>query len=418
MRSRLLLAVFAMVLVIPAVISRGSDATRAQDEIAPLKIGALLPFTGDLSDFGQPMFNAMQLAVDEINEAGGVNGSPVELVQADDGTAPQQSVEEARRLVEVEGVSAIIGPAGSGQALQVIESVTAPGSILHFSHSATSNALTTVEDNDFFFRTTIADSAQGVVMADVAQSLGYASACTMYINNAYGQGLSEVFADAFTALGGTITAQVPHESEQGSFVSELTTCTEGNPDVLVAISYPESMGLYLREAIEQQLVENFIFSDGGRSPDMFAELGWSSFEGMQGTSAGAPDTSAGDLFDTSYEAAFETQPSIPYLREGYDAVYLIALAAEAADSVDPAAIRDALRDVANPEGEVVGPGVEEFTRALELIAAGTDIDYEGAAGSQNLDENGDVLTGTINIWAVQGEEVVVIESRDVDLSES
>ncbi|MCC6944297.1 MAG: ABC transporter substrate-binding protein [Thermomicrobiales bacterium] len=417
MRSRLILVAFALMLTIPMAISRGAGVTTAQDEIAPLKIGALLPFTGDLSDFGQPMFNAMQLAVDEINAAGGVNGQPVELVQGDDGTAPQQAVEEARRLVEVEGVSAIVGPAASGVAQQVIETVTGPGHILHFSHSATSNALTPVEDNDFFFRTTIADSAQGKVMAEVAQGLGYTSACTMYINGPYGQGLSAVFTESFEALGGTVTAQVPHESAQGSFVSELTACTEGNPDVLVAISYPESMSVYLREAVEQGLVENFLFSDGGRSPDMFAELGWSAFEGMQGTSAGAPDTAAGDAFDVAFEAAFGTQPSVPYLREGYDAIYLIALAAEVADSVDPTAMRDVLRDVANPPGEVVGPGSDGWTAALELIAAGTDIDYEGAAGSQNLDENGDVLTGTINIWAIQGEEVVIIESRDVDLSQ-
>lgn len=416
MRSRLIMVAFALMLTIPVAVSRGTSTTTAQDEIAPLKIGALLPFTGDLSDFGQPMFNAIELAVNQINEAGGVNGMPVELVQGDDGTAPQQAVEEARRLVEVEGVSAIIGPAASGVAQQVIETVTGPGHILHFSHSATSNALTAVEDNDFFFRTTIADSAQGKVMAEVAQSLGYTSACTMYINGPYGQGLSEVFAKSFEALGGTVTAQVPHESNQGSFVTELTTCTEGDPDVLVAISYPESMSVYLREAIEQGLADTFLFSDGGRSPDMFAELGWSNFEGMQGTSAGAPETAAGDAFDVAYEEAYGSPPSVPYLREGYDAVYLAALAAEAADSADPTAMRDALRGVANPEGEVVGPGVDGWKAAVELLAAGTDIDYEGAAGSQNLDENGDVLTGTIVIWAVQGEEVVVLESRDVDLS--
>src|SRR6187401_2559285 len=123
MRSRLLLVAFALMLTIPLAVSRGVSTTTAQDEIAPLKIGALLPFTGDLSDFGQPMYDAMQLAVDQINEAGGVNGQPVELVQGDDGTAPQQAVEEARRLVDVEGVSAIIGPAASGVAQQVIETV-------------------------------------------------------------------------------------------------------------------------------------------------------------------------------------------------------------------------------------------------------------------------------------------------------
>ncbi len=416
MRIRLLVIALTAMLVLPAIAAQSSPTIRAQEEVGPLKIGALMPFTGALSDFGPPFFDAAQLAVDEINAAGGVNGQPVELIQGDDGTAPQQAVEEARRLVEIEGVSAIIGPASSGDTLQVIESVTG-GSILHIGYSATSNALTAVDDGDFYFRTTIADSAQGVVMAQVAQELGYESACTMYINNAYGQGLSAVFAEAFTGLGGTVTAEVPHENEQPTFSSEITTCTDGSPDVLVAISYPESMSVYLREAIEADAVENFLFSDGGRSPDLFAELGWSSFEGFRGTSAGAPETEAGASFDAAYEAAFGSLPSLPYLREIYDAIYLIALAAEAADSVDPAAMRDVLRDVANPEGEIVGPGTEGFAAAVQLLADGTDIDYEGAAGSQNLDENGDNLTGTIVIWAIQGEEVVVVESRDVDLSE-
>lgn len=416
MRSRLKFLVLATALLLPAIGVFGSLSTSAQDEVAPLKVGVLMPFTGDLSDFGPSLFNAVELAANQINEAGGVNGSPIEIVQGDSATAPQQSVEEARRLIEIEGVSALIGPAGSGTTLQVAESVTVPASVLQISPSATTNALTTLEDNDFFFRTTIADSAQGVVMAEVAATLGYESVCTLYLNNAYGQGLSATFTGAFTAGGGTVTAEVPHESEQASFSSEIGVCTEAGPDALVAISYPESMGVYLREAIESGSVENFLFSDGGRAPDMFAELGWEPFEGMQGTSAGAPDTTAGADFDTAFAAAYGELPSLPYLRESYDAMYLIALAAEKADSVDSVAIRDALRDVANDPGEPVGPGVEGWQAAVQLIEEGTEIDYEGAAGEQNFDENGDVLTGTIVIWAIEGEEVVVVESRDVDLS--
>ena len=387
----------------------------AQDDAQPLKIGALLPFSGDLSDFGQPMFNGVELAVNEINEAGGVNGMPIELVRGDSATSPQQSVEEARRLVEVEGVNAIIGPAGSGSTLQVVEAVTGPSSILHFSASATSPALTIANDNDFFFRTTISDAAQGVVLADLAVEEGYTSACTMYVNNAYGQGLSDVFTTAFEERGGTVTAQVPHEQEQASYASELSACTEGEPDVLVAISYPESLRVYVREALEAGTVTNFLFSDGGRSPEAFAELGWDYFQDMYGTSAGAPETEAGTAFDAAYQDAYGDPPSIPYLRESYDAVYLIALAAELAGSTDPAEMRDALRDVSNEPGEVVNPGPEGWESAVSLIADGQDIDYQGAAGSLDFDDAGDVVIGTIITWQIQGEDIVVVRTEEIDL---
>jgi branched-chain amino acid transport system substrate-binding protein len=143
-------------------------------------------------------------------------------------------------------VSAIIGPAGSGEALPVVESVAGPAGMLVISPSATSPALTVANDSDFFFRTTISDGAQGVVIADLARELGYGSACVLYINNAYGQGLSDVFVDRFAATGGTVTAAVPHEQEQASYAAELATCTAGGPTTLAAISHPESAGIFLR----------------------------------------------------------------------------------------------------------------------------------------------------------------------------
>src|SRR5690606_11355111 len=135
--------------------------------------------------------------------------------------------------------------------------------------------------------------------------------------NAYGQGLSEVFTAEFEERGGTVVAQVPHEQEQPSYASELATCTADEPDVLVAISYPESLRVYVREALESGNVTDFLFSDGGRSPELFAELGWDFFQGTYGTSPGAPETDAGDAFDAAYQEAYGDPPSIPFLRESY-----------------------------------------------------------------------------------------------------
>ena len=408
-------AIAALMLLVPLVATYAGEGARAQDEAGPLRIAVLFPFTGDLSDFGQPFLQAAELAVNQINEAGGVNGQPIELVQGDSATSPQQAVEEARRLIELEGVSAIVGPAGSGETLPVAESVTGPAGVLEVTMSATSPALTIANDNDFLFRTVISDAAQGVVMADVAREQGFESACVLYVNNAYGQGLNEAFADRFTAEGGTITAQVPHEQEQASYASEIASCTEADPDVLIGAAYPESGRVFLRELIESGDAPSLIFSDGLQSPDMFAELGWDVFEGSYGTAAGAPETDAAAMFQQAWEEAYGEIPAVPYLREINDAIYLIALAAEQAGSTDSAAIRDALREVANEPGTAVGPGQEGWQAAVAAIDAGEDINYEGAAGSVDLDENGDVSKGTIIIWQVQGGAIETTDSREIDL---
>jgi branched-chain amino acid transport system substrate-binding protein len=403
----------ALLLVMPLLATQGGQPAVAQDE--PLRIGALFPFTGDLSDFGPAFMQAAELAANEINAGGGVNGQPIELVQGDSGTAPQQAVEDARRLIELEGVSAIVGPAASGEVLSTVESVAGPAGVLVITPSATSPALTIANDEDFLFRTTISDAAQGVVMADLAQEQGFQTACTLYVNNPYGQGLSDAFAARFTELGGTVTVQVPHEQEQASYASELATCTEGDPDVLIAIAYPESGRVFLRELVEAGNPPSVIFSDGLKSPDLFAELGWDVFAGSYGTAAGAAESDAAAAFDAAWEEAYGEVPSYPYLREVYDAIYLIALAAEKADSVDSAAIRDALREVASDPGTVASPGTEGWQAAVEGITAGDDLNYEGAVGPVDLDEAGDVSKGTIIIWQVEGEDLPTTESRDTDL---
>jgi ABC-type branched-subunit amino acid transport system substrate-binding protein len=240
----------------------------------------------------------------------------------------------------------------------------------------------------------------------------------MFINNAYGQGLSEIFADNFEAGGGSVSQQVPHESEQTTYASELGTCTGEAPDALAAIAYPESAGVFLREAVEAGDVDTFLFVDGTKSTDMFDDLGWDLFDGARGTAPGSIQVPQGPAFDAAYEAEYGESPPLPFLREMYDSTYLVALAAEKAGSTDPTAIRDALRDVAGAPGETVSPGADGFASALSLIADGTDINYEGAAGPVDLDVNGDVLIGAIETWTVDAanEDLVTNDLFKVDLT--
>jgi branched-chain amino acid transport system substrate-binding protein len=382
----------------------------AEEEVtptaAPLKIGQLNTFTGDLSDFGPAHRAAAALAADHINQAGGVQGTVVTLLARDTATNPVLGVDSARALVDVDKVAAIVGALSSGVSIAVAQSVTVPGGILQISAASTSPGLTVLDDNDFLFRTTVSDAVQGVILGRLAWELGYETASALYINNAYGQGLADQFKATFEEEGGTVLELVAHEGVQPTYASELSRATEGGPDVLVAISYPESAQIYLREALEGAYIDTFLFCDGTKSPDMNEAVGVEQLEGTHGTAAGAPVSDIRLAFESSYEAAFVVVPPLPYLDTTYDAVALIALAAEkAGTTTDSAAIRDALRDVANPPGEVVGPGVDDLKRALELIQDGQDINYEGAGGSQDFDANGDVIS-TIEIWKIENGEIV------------
>ena len=376
--------------------STGASAT-ATSSGAALKIGALLSFTGDLGSYGQPIFQGAELAVSEINGAGGVNGQPIELVKGDDATSPQTGVSEAQRLVNVEHVDAIVGALASGVSLQVAETVTGPAKVVQISPASTSPALTTANDSDFLFRTTISDAAQGIVLAKLAEDAGLKKVCNLYVNSAYGQGLSNAFKAQFEADGNTITAEVPHEENQPTYATELGQCA--GADALAAIAYPASATTFLREAKEGNMFPHYLFVDGTKDPDMFNNLGYANFDGERGTSPSSLPTAQATGFSARYQAKYGELPPKPFIKEAYDAVYLIALAAQKAKSNSGQAIHDALRDVANAPGTAIAPGPDGWTQAVTALQGGNDIDYEGT-GQLELDSNGDPEVGAIEWWHV------------------
>jgi ABC-type branched-subunit amino acid transport system substrate-binding protein len=378
-----------------------------------LKIGLLLDFTGDLSEFGPNMENGAKLAAKDINDAGGVNGKDIELKRADSQTNPTAGVEGARQLVDVEKVSAVVGSLSSGVTLAVAEAVTVPEKIIQISPASTSPALTAVEDDDFLFRTTLSDAAQGLILAKLADELGYKTVSTIYVNNAYGEGLSENFAAAFEELGGEVPAQVSHEQEQPTYLAELQKATAGKPDALAALSYPQSGAVYIKEAIENNLIKTFLFCDGTKSEDIVKAVGAENLEGMKGTVAAASPYP--EAWVSEFEAEFTEFPPLPYIAESYDAVIMIALGAAKAESTDPAEIRDAMRTLNDPSGEKINPGAAGIKKALELIKAGKAINYQGASGFSGWDDNGDVPSGYIEIWKIEGGKIVTVRTEPVTL---
>lgn len=371
----------------------------------PLKLGALMPMTGDLQAYGETSLNGIRLAADEINAAGGVMGEPVQVQVGDTQTSPQAGVDAAQKLASIQGVHAFVGALSSGVTIPVAQSVASEEGLPQISGASTSPVITTLDDNDFLFRTVPSDAFQGVALSDVTREAGYDTVGVIYINNDYGKGLAEAFNSAYTEAGGTVTAMVAYEQRQPAYRGELQkAAANGGADALVLVGYPENGQTIVRQALEGGYFSKFVFTDGLKAPEMIENIGAQYMNGTVGTAPQArADSPGAQHFAAAYEEKFGKVPPKPYMDTVYDAVYALSLAAVQAGTTDSAAIRDELRSVSNPPGKAVGPG--EFAEAVKLIEAGEEINYEGASGSINFDDNGDV-PGTFAHWAIDNGEIV------------
>lgn len=393
-----MLAVLAFGLIAAAC---GDD----DDDQGPLKIGFLADFSGPLAEFGPVIQTGVELAIQHINEAGGVLGQPVVFVTGDTQVDTTQGVAEARRLVEIENVAAIVGPLSSTVTIAVAETVTGAARVPTISPSATSPGVSAANDDGYLFRSTVSDAAQGPVLADLAVAEGFDNVAVLFINDAYGQGLAEAFENAY---GGTVTS-ASYEDGAASYISELQSVAGGGAEVLVAIGFPTQAQLFIREALENDIFNKFLFVDGTKSQDLIDAIGAEFLNGFKGTAPAAADTAAAQAWNDAYIAEYGELPTLPFVREAYDATIAIALAAELAGSTDGAAIRDALVRVASPPGATFVPGADGVAAALAAVRDGDDINYEGAATTLDWNADGDVTSGIIGIWQYVDGAIVEIE---------
>lgn len=392
----------------------GSDGSNSKN----VRVGTVMPVSGDLSTLGPAAQTSMSLAFDLINEAGGVNGSQIEVFHRDSGTNAALGTDAASGLVNVNHANFIMAAHASPVTIAIAESVTIPSNVLQISPGSSSKAISVLDDNDMVFRTRVNDGIKAQALAKLAEAIGYERVATTYVNNAYGESLNESFIENFEAIGGTVSSAVSHELGQASYVSELSEASQGDPEVLITIAYPDSGTTLLREAAEGGYFDEFIFVDQTKSQSMFDTIGGNHFDGSFGLAPGSPETPAVRAFRRVYSERTGNDPTAQIISEAFDAAIVLALAIEQADTDDPVAVRDELRSVANPPGEVVGPG--DIPRALELVRDGKDINYEGAAGSIDFDENGDVMS-SMRVWqmldgTIQDTDIFALPGDDIDLS--
>ncbi len=370
-----------------------NDADPPQTQ-ASLKIGLVLNFT-DSPEASHARQQAFDLAINQLNQAGGILGQPVEGFAVDATSDPDVALERVRELVEIVGIHAIVGPNASSASLPVARQISGPKQIPTISPSATSPLLSHVEDDDFFFRTALSDIAQGPVLAQVTRDQGFDNVGLIYQNDAWGQGLAETFQGAWTDQVRTVSVEL----DQDSFLPQLHESAASGPQALVVIA-SESVALPLvKEAIDSGLYENFTFGDAAKRLSLVQGVGAEHLAGMYGTAGEpAPESGASQAWDRAFIDEYGSFPHVPYMKETYDAVVAIALAAQAAGSLEGTPIRDHLRAVGGPPGHIVQATPDDIANALQLLSNGEEINYEGAAVSADWDANGDLSRGYIGVW--------------------
>ncbi len=414
---------FVVVLALLLTSCEGREADSAPSAVAPssttesgLHIGVLLDHSGLLGDYGRTGDDGIALALDHINQAGGVLGKPVHVTFVDAATDLAATVAGARNLSREHQVQAILGPLGSAAALAVAHEVSIPDRVPTISPTATSPEITELADDGFVFRAMPSDATQAPILATLAALEGARHLAVFYQDDSYGRGLVEAVATHFQ---GVVTRQPIDTEEATTFESELRAAAAAGADTLVAMSYVPTAAIYLREAAELALFERVLLVDATASTDLVKALGAEAVEGFKGTAPYGSLASTDSLAALAFGGMFEDASGRPVTSGlealAYDITVCIAFAAEHAGQLDRVAIRDALPTVCGRGGEIVRPGADEIARGLAALRAGQDVDYEGASGSLEWDPRGDLMTGSITIWTFEAGEIVVLESLPFDL---
>ena len=355
----------------------------AADEI---KIGIILGFTGPIESLTPGMADSAELAFSEVSGSL-LDGREITPVRADSTCVDSSAATAAaERLVTADNVVAIMGADCSGVTTAIANNVAVPNGVVMVSPSATSPALSSLEDNGFFFRTAPSDARQGEVLATVLRQRGITNVAITFTNNDYGKGLTESFTQAFAAVGGTVAISAGHEDGKADYSAEVGALAAAGAEDLAVFGYLDQGGKgIIQAALDADAFSRFILADGMIGASLIDAIG-DDLNGAIGTLPGG--ASQGAALFAEYAQQHGIAGDGPYQGESYDAAALLALAIQAAGSTDRSAIQAQLMAVANAPGERILPG--ELTRGLKILAAGGDIDYVGATNVE-FNSVGEVL---------------------------
>jgi len=340
-----------------------------------VKLGVVLGFTGPAESLAESMARGAELAMKEVSASKLLlDSATVSHVRADSTCVDASAAAAAaERVIASDKVDAIIGALCSGATISILQNVAMPKGVLLFSPSATSPALSTLEDNDLFFRASPSDARQGQVISEVLQEKGIRSIAMTYTNNDYGKGLADSIQSNFEAAGGKVTINTPHEDGKGDYGAEVGALAQAGGDILVVVGYLDQGGKgIIQSSLDAGAFDQFFLPDAMIGESLVKAIG-PDLNGSIGTVPGTDSNGAQIYADLAKKDGFDAGPYSP---EAYDAAALTLLAMQAANSTDSNAVKAKIFDVANAPGTPILPG--ELAKGLQILKDGGEIDYVGA----------------------------------------
>jgi len=328
----------------------------------PVRLGAIVSKSGAASSYGAQVARGFDLAVQEINAAGGVGGRPLELLYRDDSTNPEIGLAALRKLVETERVSVVLGAVSSSVTLRLAPYCERNRVVL-VSPSASAPQLT--DAGAYIFRTYPSDVLEGASMADFARDLGLDRVAVLAVDNPYGEGLARVFAERLRASGGSVVASATFpEGDQAAIASAVAAVAAFSPRGLYVPAYVADLATALKQLGQTQL-RPIVLGTASAAPELIRAAGPAAENlvfPMPSFDANAESTAV-RTFAAAFVARYNAEPDV-YAAHAYDAVRVVAAAAEHAGSWNTDALKDALLSIDN---------------------------FEGATGRLAFDRNGDVV---------------------------
>ena len=314
-------------------------ASCSKAESNSVKIGGIFPLSGQVAVYGVECKNGVDLAIEEINAAGGINGKPIVLVSEDDEGNPDKTVNAFKKLSTKDGVKVVIGSLTSG-CTQAITTLSQASKVVQIAPAATAPAIT--DAGDFIFRACFIDPFQGTVGGKfAAETLGKKRAAILYdIGNDYSVGLADNFKIAFTKAGGSIVSEESYATNDKDFNAQLTKIKNANPDVVYLPDYYGTVALIAKQLRAQGINVPMVGADGwdGLTSNAGDEVLGGYYSNHYAVDSTEP---AVKKFVESFRAKYNKDPN-SFAALGYDCVYLIRDAIVAAGAEDSIAVRDAL----------------------------------------------------------------------------
>ncbi|MEX0835339.1 MAG: ABC transporter substrate-binding protein, partial [Nitriliruptor sp.] len=370
-----------------------------------LDIGYILPESGPLAFLGAPQITAVNMAVDDINAAGGVMGQDVTLNSGDEAGDAAVARDTAARLIN-DGADAIVGAASSGMSQEFIQTLN-DNEIVQCSGSNTSPAFTDQDNNSFYFRTVPPDEAVAPIIANTVIGDGYAAPAVLARADDYGVALMELVEAGLTDLAVEPALVDTYDTETDDFDALVSQVTGAGADSVVVIGFDEAGALY-GALLEAGISADALYGGDGVFGPALAETVGADISGLKVIGAAGDDTFNDRLNE---EMPDGEQGNVIYGGQVYDCVIVIALAAEAAQSTDPAVFNDEIEGVTTD-----GTECTSFEECRDLLADGEDIDYTGASGPLDL-VRPDPTFGRYAIGQFTADGLEIVGSEDVDLSD-